>query len=289
MSKKTDDKVVTSGGESENNAVVNQAIKNASKTTFKILLALVFAFCYLITILFFVSPKAGAKIFHFFGYNKAEEFCYYRIYEKSNSAADLYNLILFEQNVGENERELYYINVLLNREDYSDFCAKLDMASIDACKDIKLIPYVGNVNSYLINQKISSMYKLNISCLNELKNQLEKGNVLETSYATYVDLIRQNSSMSESQKQATYSEILTEQFVTLLDSRTSKLTATLEEYETTDCVLASKILHQYSLMRLYEAEYIAYKAVGNEDKANEFKDLWAEINAKAKVTLGITN
>lgn len=272
----------------KNNEIYGKAFKNASKTTLKILLGLVFAFCYVVTIMFFVSPKTSAKVFHFFGYNKAEEFCYYKAYENSGSAADLYNLILFEQKIGDSEKKLYYINVLMNRSDYLDFCKKLDTASINACKDKKLIPYVGNVNSYLINQKISTMYKLQISCLTELKNQLKNGSILETSFATYVDLIRQNSEMSNSQKQAVYNEILTSEYESLLENRANSLKTKLEEYKTNNGNLADKILLEFSLMRLYEAEHVAYKAVGNEEKANEFKTLWTEIQEQAKKTLGFT-
>ena len=126
---------------------------NSLKIFGKIFFCLVVSFFYVISVMFFIQPKFDAKIFNYFGLTKAEESCYEQIYRKSNSSVDLYNLILFEQQIGNTNKELLYINELFAKDDYEDFCDKLDKSSIEnAGANKTLIATVGDVDSFLISR-----------------------------------------------------------------------------------------------------------------------------------------
>ena len=90
---------------------------NGFKLFGKIAFAVIFSLFYFISMMFFISPKVDAKIFKFFGAKKAEEACYIRVYDKSQSKADLYNLILIESELENYDKELYYLNILMNDEE----------------------------------------------------------------------------------------------------------------------------------------------------------------------------
>ena len=91
---------------------------NSFKTFAKIMLAVVFVFFYLISALFFLAPNFDAKIFNFFGIVRAEEACYEMQYKKSGQLSDLYNLVLFEQEHSNKEKELEYITELMSDDEF---------------------------------------------------------------------------------------------------------------------------------------------------------------------------
>ncbi len=108
---------------------------NSFKMFAKTILVVIFVFFYAISVLFFLAPKFDAKIFKFLGMKKAQEACYVQVYEKSNSNVDLYNLILFESELSNYEKELYYINLLTNDEKYVEFYQKMDKSAIENVDD----------------------------------------------------------------------------------------------------------------------------------------------------------
>ncbi len=184
-----------------------QVWKNAGKIFAKSLLLFVFVFFYLISVFFVFSPKIDSKIFSLIGFKRAEEACYVRIYDKSNDLADLYNLIVFESEVENYEKELYYINLMMADDRYNDFCKMLDESSANHITNKAIVAYSCNVNSYFVNQKVICMYNLGFDS-NKLastvktfvKNQLSKGDIYNTAISTYVDLVYNDESLKESEK-----------------------------------------------------------------------------------------
>ena len=85
--------------------LTKKVVLNSFKILAKTLILLIFVFFYIISTMFFLAPKFDAKIFNFFGLKKAEEACYVQAYEKSENNADLYNLILFESELQNYEKE----------------------------------------------------------------------------------------------------------------------------------------------------------------------------------------
>ena len=181
---------------------------NGFKLFGKIAFAVVFSLFYLISMLFFISPNTDAKIFNFFGAKKAEEACYVRIYDNSQNIADLYNLILLESELENYDKELYYLNILMNDENYESFCLKLDESALETIdmNNLETLVYVCNTNSYLINQKVKCMYRLGFdspvspTIRNYLKKQLENETTFETSFATYVELVYSDETISKEEK-----------------------------------------------------------------------------------------
>ncbi len=231
---------------------------NALKLAGKVAFAVVFALFYLLSTMFFISPKFDAKIFKFFGAKKAEEACYVRIYDKSQSKADLYNLILFESELENYEKELYYLNILMNDEKYEEFCLKLDEAGIEALEDVSTMVYTCNTNSYLINQKVKCMYNLgfdkglSITVKNYLKAQLEGDYQFETSFLTYVELVYNDASLTKQEKadkvNAVHSALnsLIQQRLVFLGGFNSAVDITVKD----------QIISQHTIVSIKKARYI---------------------------------
>jgi len=253
---------------------------NSFKTFAKIMLAVVFVFFYLISALFFLAPIFDAKIFNFFGIVRAEEACYEMQYKKSGQLSDLYNLILFEQEHSNKEKELEYITELMSDDEYDEFCTKLDVSSVYNTKNKSMYAYVGDVNAYLMNRKIKCLYGLTdkesaiqVEVLKSLKN----GKITEYAFATYVDLLKNNKKTTKEDYKAlleTFELNYADKDVAeLLDLRIDQIEELLASSSVKGKV--SEILLEFSLMKLSYAGYVVYNAIGEDDsKINEFKQLY---------------
>ena len=231
---------------------------NSLKIFAKILFAVVFVFFYLISAMFVLMPKFDVKIFSFFGLKKAEEACYLRIYEKSESNVDLYNLILFESKLENHEKELYYLNILLNDDDYVEFYKKLDDSAISAVKDKSIVAYSCNTNAYLVNQKIKCMYNLgfdsgfSVTISNYVKANLEGDNLFDSAFSTYVELINNDSTLTKEKKRERIERVYNVVDV-LLTERLNKL----QDYiDREDISLANKIIAQNCILNIRKADYL---------------------------------
>lgn len=233
---------------------------NAFKLFGKIAFAVIFSLFYFISVMFFVSPKTDAKIFNFFGAEKAQEACYIRIYDNSQSKADLYNLILFESELENYDKELYYLNILMNDEEYEEFCLKLDESALETINEdnIETLVYVCNTNAYLINQKVKCMYHLGFdsplspTIRNYLKSNLENELVFETSFATYVELVYNDESLTKEEKMSrvntAYNAMssLVQQKIVMVGDFISARNITVQQ----------QIISQYTLVNLKKAKYM---------------------------------
>lgn len=256
---------------------------NALKLFGKIAFAVVFVLFYIISSMFFISPNFDAKIFNFFGAKKAQEACYIRIYENSENNADLYNLILFESDLENYEKELYYLNLLMNSEDYESFCAKLDESALGTIEDASLIVYICNTNSYLINQKVKCMYNLGFdvgisaTVRNYVKAQLNGDYRFETSFATYIDLIYNDASLSKAEKQQKVN-MAYDSLETLVQSRLVFLT---NFNSAVNISVKDNILSQHTIVELkkalYEIEIINESGSASSKKA-DYETALAEYN-----------
>lgn len=249
---------------------------NSLKITAKILLACLALFFYIISVLFFLAPNIDAKLFNFFGLTKAEESCYLQVYDSSGKITNLYNIVLFEQENGNYEKELYYINVLMSDDEYESFCEKMNKASIKSSSK-ELYAYVGDVNAYLINRKVKCLYALNLENSYEnrssaiiayVRNQLKSENAYETSFLTYVNLVLNDKTLTESEIKETF-EILdgmissedSESTTELIQKREDLILLLLDEESDN----VQKIILQKSLVDFYKAEYRYFDALGEEE------------------------
>lgn len=233
---------------------------NGFKLFGKIAFAVIFSLFYFISMMFFISPKVDAKIFKFFGAKKAEEACYIRVYDKTQSKADLYNLILIESELENYDKELYYLNILMNDEDYEEFYLKLDESAFETITldNIETLVYVCNTNSYLINQKVKCMYHLGFDSVlsptirNYLKTNLEGDFAFESSFLTYVELVYSDDSLSSEEKagrvNTAYNAVddLLQQRLVYLNTFNSAVNITVKD----------QIISQHNIVNIRKAKYM---------------------------------
>lgn len=256
--------------------------KNSVKIALKTLSA-----CFIITMLFFcsmfvISPKTSLKLNEMFGFTKVQELNYQMIYARSKKVTDLYNVIIFEEKQKNYSKELYYINEMLARTDYNDFCVAIDKASIDSASDKNLIPYSSNVNGFLVSRKVICLYSLNQGNTDSFVYQQAKdGKITESSFATLVDLIYSDGTLTNAQKKSKIESLIElsqangESMVSLqdlIDERVNKLKNNISA-ETDD---NQKIILNYSLLRVYGARYYVYQVLGDDVKKTENLNLYNE-------------
>lgn len=248
---------------------------NSLKISLKIILFACVIFFYIISVMFVLAPKFDARIFNFFGMKKAEESCLIQVYEKTESITDLYNVVLLEQQQGHYEKELYYINVLMDREDYDDFCEKLNKSSINEVSK-SMYAYVGDIDSYLTNRKVKCLYALNQenkyenrsnSIMKFVRNELKSQNVYDSTFATFVSLVASDKTISREQKVETV-ETLENMYTEDDEKLTSEYLAARElalVYQTgieTDEI--QKIILQKKLVDFLKAEYQYFELLDGE-------------------------
>ena len=198
--------------------------KNAVMEAIRVIVYAFSLICLVFAIIVCAFPSAGAKLTNTLGMTNVEKYCYNKIYENSGKATDLYNLVLFEQSVGDVAGEFAHIESLTKRSDYQEFCQKLDEASLKNCKDKKLIVYIYSVDIFLSNQKIKCIYELDIDgAEREIKQALSNENLLNNSISTYVSLVV-DGNLSDAQKIAKLNLLAnSEGLMNLLEERTSNL------------------------------------------------------------------
>lgn len=185
--------------------------KNSLFSFFKILLMILLAFMFFLSAMFFVCPRINVSIFGALKMDKAQEASLVQTYEKSGKSVDLYNLIVFEQSKNEYYKELYYINELQSREDFSAFCEKLDDSSLGEIGSQKgLIPVLCNTRSYLNNQKIKCLWNLEIEAKTFVFNTLCGDYEYEYSFSTYVYNLSEkyNAEGTKEELKSKYQELL---------------------------------------------------------------------------------
>ena len=241
---------------------------NALKTFGKILVGAVVCFCFFTMSLFYLSPISAAKMFGFLNLKRAQESCYEFAYSKDKSTANLYNLVLFEIEMEKPEVELYYLNLLLSDEGYNDFCTKLDDSSLKEVSNKSLVAYSCNTNSFLLNQKVKCMYNLKISdsAINKfVKSKLSSNDMAECTFATYVDLIIGDSSLSETRKTNLLNSLLSEEALANLDAKIESLRAQAKEQTGN-----KRLVIQNALVSNCRGKYLAYeKCFGKDNEKTE--------------------
>ena len=259
--------------------------KNAVIQAVKIIVLAFSLICLLFATVVYAFPEAGAKLTSKLGMTNAERYCYVKIYSKSNKATDLYNLLLFEESVGNTSSEFEYINMLMAKKDYAEFCTKLDEASLLNCSDKKMIPYIYSVDMFLINQKIKCMYALDLDTVTGvIKQCLSSENLVDNSAATYVSLVVEGD-LSTAQKIAKLNLLAnTSNMVLGMEQRIKKLEEKFQELSQVSATqgiskaFAEKVVYGYLLMCQYKACYSLYALAEfdgrTQEKADEYKALW---------------
>lgn len=263
---------------------VIRGVKIALKTLIDCFVVIMF----IILSLFVLFPKISLKLNEAIGAKKIQEYNYQLIYSRSNSITDLYNLIIYEESIENQDKELYYIDKMLARNDYENFCKSMDKASLSVVTDTTMIPYSANVNGYLQSRKVICMFNQNKAGIDTyVYSQTKQGKLSEYTFSSYVDLIYLDKTLSESQKREKISDLLNlselketslislEQ---LLDERIAGLKNLISLTQGNE-----RIVYKYTLMRIYCSRYYAYSILGDEESSVTYLNLWTEIKTNLYV------
>lgn len=273
---------------SETLSVLIGSLKTVAKCLIVAVLGVYFVLCLLIA----AAPSSAVAVFEFFELKRAEEACYISIYNKSNSAVDLYNLIVFEGQEENHKKQLGYLNEMFKREDYEEFCEKLDKSTIVALnqKNKEMIAYTCNSRSFLINQKVECLFELDENVSTFVFENMRNDFVKESSFATCVNFIA-NSDLSNTDKILKYHQLIGTgadvggQLInvqSLVEDRIDEL----DDLILVETNIYEKIVLAYTKMNILGAKYIVCKAgLGGWD-LNECKDAYtsavADYNALVK-------
>lgn len=265
---------------------ISKEEKNELILGFKIALRTL-AYCFIVSMIvlcsiFVLFPKTSLKINEEFGFVKVQEYNYQLIYNRSGKITDLYNLVLFEEKQKNTAKELIYIDKMLERKDYAEFCNAMDKASLENVKDKNMIPYSSNVNGYLFSRKVICLYdKGNESFDSYIYKQTKTGDVNEYSFSTYVDLVFSDENLTNDQKKVKFdsllqlSEVDGESMVNLETLISNRVNA-LNEKIAGESDNNQKIISNYTLMRIYASRYYVYTTQGNDLLKNENLELYKQ-------------
>ena len=187
----------------------NINLKNGLKIGLNTLIACFVVIMFSLTFIFVLFPKFSLKINNSLGLDKVKELNYQMIYNRSEKITDLYNVILYEGELGKHSKELGYIDEMIAREDYNEFCETMDKASLKSVKDKNMIPYSVNVNGYLLSRKVICLYNLKKEGIDTyVYRQTSLGKISEYSFSTYVDLIYNDNSLTDAQKREKFAFLM---------------------------------------------------------------------------------
>lgn len=262
--------------------VEEKNVKKLAKIAIKTLIDCFVGLMLIICFIFVLFPKFSLKMHQSLGMEKVQEYDYQLIFDRTNNIADLYNVIIYEEFLGKTKKELGYLNEILVRDDYYEFCDAMDEATIKRLNDKKLIASSANVNGYLAGRKVYCLYSLGSKNVQSfVYEQTKNGKFKEYSYAVYVDLVNGDDSLTAEQKKTIFKELMLLQTV---DTENKKLVSTEDLVENKIDGLKSliavttneneKLVLKYVLMRYYSANATLYGILGDEEKQTENSNLY---------------
>lgn len=254
---------------------IKRGLKIAAKTLVDCFIGIMFA----MNVIFVMFPKFSLKINMFFGVTKIQEYNYQMIYANSDNIVDLYNLIIYECQQENAAKELKYIDEMISRDDYNTFCKTMDEANLKEIDNKSLLRYSTNVSGYIYSRKINCMYSLGTQNLESyIFNLAGYEKVTGYAFSSYVELVYNDKNLTKSQKleKFTYlNELMNEKGKTiknLLDEKISSLKTFKIRAESDN----EKLVYNYTLSRIYSANYYFYDILSNDGKNEEHKNLKEE-------------
>lgn len=130
------------------------------KTCVATLFVCVVAVFYFFAIGFCLFPKTSISISEKMGWKGGELLGYQQVYKQSQTIEDLYNFTIASVSAGANNQTVKCVNEMQERDDYAEFCEKMDISALQSVK-LEYVAYLGNVDSYLQNQKVVSLFNSN--------------------------------------------------------------------------------------------------------------------------------
>ena len=177
----------------------------------KTLIVIIGSIFYLVSVSMSINPSFAIKIYEFFDAKDAVVVCYERVYNKSNSLNDLYNLVQKSIQAGDSKKTNKYIEILQSNSKYLEFCHRVNH-SVKQVTEKKYYAYVGDLDSYLISQNIIALYEngKKEKALNLALTDLTNNNIYSTGIATYIDLLMNDTSLEFETREQNLNALLNE-------------------------------------------------------------------------------
>ena len=137
-------------------------LKRVAKIALKTLLNLFIGIMFALMVLFFVAPSFSLKVSKTFGSLKGQEVCYERLYTQSGNITDLYNLIVINDQQNDYENEFAYINQIIKKSNYKEFCEQIDKASLTEVKSKDMEEIEVELFPLQIQEVIGKIWRLSV-------------------------------------------------------------------------------------------------------------------------------
>lgn len=226
-------------------------------------LACVAAVFYFFAVSICLSPKSMITSCQKMGWKGGELLCYERIYDKSGKIEDLYNFTVSSINAKNNKQTILCIATLQDRNDYDAFCEKIDLSAKQTVK-IEYVAYVGNLDSYLENQKVLALYNSGkkSKAKQEAFSNLESQNKYSFSLDAYVSCLGDNK--------AKLSALADEVFEnkTILEHVDERIS--LLEYSSLGKI--EQVMSVYTLLKVNKIKYQLLVAQDKTEQANAVQE-----------------
>ena len=228
------------------------------KTFLKTTLVVVVLFCMILTCGICLFPKQMAKACEKISLDGGKFLCYENVYKKSNSTANLYDLVNVSIETKKYDKTVKYIKALEEKTDYAKYIQSLDERAKQNT-NIKYYAFVGDTDGYLQSQKIYALCKSN--SLEEAKNQaildLDSSNKYSFSLESYVIF------MSQSEKNKAK---LCDLFDELKNGERVRAKIAMREsaLETESVDRFENVLRIYTLLKIQKTKYIVFEVCNDQ-------------------------
>lgn len=240
-------------------------VQTIGLTFFKTIIAIFGSIFYCFAVMVCLMPQKAIKVFDFMSLNKAELFCYERVYKQEKNLANLYNVVQKSIENKDHYKTSKYIKELQSQSEYANFCIKVNSASLKVSAK-EHIAYVGDLDGYLVSQNIYAFYEENKKetakevALNDLKNQ----NIYSFGFSSYVECLENDDSLTEAKVNEKILEVINSSFdsnvvLDLIKQRRENVDVSLSNGTTSD-----KILRVYTSLKIEKVLHKIYGIMGEE-------------------------
>lgn len=178
----------------------NKLKKHIFVTFIYTFLALLVIFFEIMLAMLVLCPNESINMYEYLGLEKAKLGALEIKYNKTNSATDLYNLIIEAEKQENYKKTDKYVDIMLKRDDFFAFAKALDDYALSISDKDKLY-LVASLESYLYSLKVTSCYKKNIEQSLEMASSCFEKNSLSIFYfSRFVDLIKADNNLSSDEK-----------------------------------------------------------------------------------------
>ena len=256
--------------EPEQEVKVNMT-KTVISTFLTTLLVVISVITYFLAVCIAIYPQTAVKVYEVIGAKDAIVVCYEKMYHKSNSLSDLYNLVQRTIEADDYDKTNKYIVDLQGKSEYQEFCKKVNDSTMQVSEK-KYFAYIGDLDSYLISQNILALYEdgkkdeAKTLALNDLKN----ANIYSFGLSTYADCLASDTSLTINQRSEKLKNLINAQFESkgVLNYIEERL-ALVDNFQ--NVPTAENILKVYTALKINNVKLNFYTQNGEESNADSVR------------------